>query len=235
MSSFPCLARVLRPSVPHLVRRAFVLVFCCVAGFALLAAPARAGEAAPLPPAQAEAVLQKLREQAAGVTTLQCRFAQEKRLSLFAQTVRSQGSFMYRRPDALRWEYTAPVSSGFVALGGKGAAWSRAGGVESRSALGENREFSTLAQQILPWLGFDEAALRKNYDLDVLSASPPVLRIVPKSEIMRRFLASLTITFDQKGEFAEEVRIQESEGDSTILRFSGQVINAPLADGVFVP
>lgn len=194
--------------------------------------PAAAGQPS-LPPAEAEAVLQKLRAEAAAITSLSCRFVQEKTLVLFSQTVRFEGSFVYRSPGALRWEYNTPVASGFAAANGKGIVWSGAGGLDSRSPLAERRELAALAERILPWLTFDETKLQREYTLDVLAASPPVVRLTPKNSAVRRFLASLTITFAPSGAMAAKVHIQESSGDITLLRFSEPVINAPVSEERF--
>lgn len=212
-------------SVPKLL----LFLLCFVA----LPFPHQAVGKTSLPPAEAEAVLQKLRAEAATITSLNCRFVQEKTLVLFSQTVRSEGAFVYRRPDALRWEYRAPVASGFASANGKGIVWSKAGGLDSRSPLAERRELAALTEQILPWLTFDEEKLRREYILDVLAASPPTLRITPKSPVVRQFLASVTITFAASGAVAEKVRIQEGSGDVTLLHFSKPAINTRIAEELF--
>ena len=178
-------------------------------------------------------MLQKLRAEAAAITSLRCRFVQEKTLVIFSQSVRFEGSVIYRKPDALRWEYSAPVASGFAFANGKGIVWSKAGGLDSRSPLAERRELAALTEQILPWLTFDEEKLRREYTLDVLAAAPPVIRITPKNFTVRQFLASLTITFMSSGAIAEEVRIQEGSGDVTLLRFSNPVVNVRVAGELF--
>lgn len=204
-------------------------LFCVVT----VAFPRLAAGQSPLPPAGAEAVLQKLRAETSAITSLSCRFVQEKALVLFSQTVRFEGSFVYRRSGALRWEYSSPVVSGFAVANGKGIVWSGAGGLDSRSPLTERRELAVLAEQILPWLIFDEEVLRREYMLDVLSASPPILRVTPKSPAVRQFLASVLITFAPSGTVVKEVRIQEGGGDITLLRFSEPIINARISEELF--
>ena len=210
------------------LRQAAVLALPALA----LACPALA-EQPPLPEQEAAPVIARLKAQAATLESLDCRFIQEKRLSLFTRTVLSEGRMVFRRPASLRWEYTRPVSSGFIVRSGKGVSWSHAGGVEQRLELKDSREFAALARQILPWLAFDEEALRGQYSIDVLSPLPAVLRLTPRSEAVRRFLLHMTIRFAPDDAVAEEIRLQEAEGDSTTIRFRDHKRNSPLPPDIF--
>ncbi len=214
------------------------------AAFALLAAlgsvPAGASpDPVPSIPLSAEAarpVLDRLRQGVKNLTSLRCDFTQEKRLAVFSQTLVSRGTLSFRKPDSLRWEYVSPVRSGFVVNGGKGAAWSAAGGEMHKSDLRDSREFAILAEQIALWLAFDEDAISRQYTLEVLSASPAILRLTPKNDGVRRFLRGLILIFAPDDSTAEEVRILEGDnGDSTILRFSNAVRNEALPDALFKP
>ena len=219
--------------LPLLLCLGLLLVVCSAVG--TRAEEPAAGEGAQLDKAEAEAVITRLRQGVSGFTSLSCTFTQEKTLRVFSRTVSSKGRLSFRRPDALRWEYTSPVASGFVVSGGKGAHWSNAGGVFNSSPLKESREFTALSRQVSLWLTFDEDALREQYTVSVLSANPAILRLVPKSEGIRRFLGSLTLEFAADDAVAKRVHIQESGGDSTLLTFSDAVINAPLGDDLFLP
>ncbi len=190
----------------------------------------------PLTGEAAEAVLARLRAGSKSLTTLRADFIQEKHLSMFSQNLVSHGKFSFRAPDSLRWEYTSPVPSGFIVTGGKGAAWSAAGGEMHKSGLRDSPEFSTLADQIGIWLAFDEEAIKRQYSVEVLSASPAVIRLTPKNDTVRRFLRGLILFFAPDDSVAQEVHILEGAGgDTTVLRFSNAVRGETLPDSLFTP
>ena len=62
---------------------------------------------------------QDLQTKAARLNSLQVDFIQEKHMKMLAQPIRSTGRFYYRRPAAIRWEYSSPLQS--VMIMNKGA------------------------------------------------------------------------------------------------------------------
>ncbi len=230
--------------MPPLFRARACLFLLLAAAFCAL--PVRAAPAPgtaivvpdiPLSGEATKSVLARLRDGMKNLSTLRADFTQQKHLAMFSRTLVSQGKLSFRAPDSLRWEYTNPVRSGFIVSGGKGAAWSAAAGEMHKTGLKENPEFSTLADQISIWLTFDEEAIRRQYTVEAMSEDPPIIRLTPKSDAVRRFLRHLVLIFAPDGSHAREVRIMEggTNGDTTVLRFSNTVRGEILPDSLFTP
>lgn len=187
--------------------------------------------ATPLFGADAEAVLARLQRQSAGVERLQADFVQEKHLAMFKSPLLSRGRFHFRRPDALRWEVTNPVRTGFVLQGGKGRRWHERTGKSEAFTVERDPVMRIVAGQLLAWAGTDFERLRRQYRISVLSENPAVLRLVPAAE--DRFLDHLRVSFAPDGRHVQEVELHEKGGDFTRIRFRDAAVNPSLAEGLF--
>jgi len=177
-------------------------------------------------------LLDRLQQLSGRIDTLASDFTQEKYLAIFQDTMVSYGRFYFKKPDALRWELTRPVATGFVITGDRGRRWhERTGGSESFDI---NREpvMKIVAQQLLAWTRADFDGLRKEYRITVLSEEPVQLRLDPLFDTAG-FLDHLLIAFVQDGSHVRSVEVHEKDGDYTRLRFENTMINQPLAKDLF--
>ena len=94
-----------------------------------------------------------IRAAAEKVDSISADFVQEKHLPILTKPLKSNGRLFYRRPDALRWEYTAPVKSVLLMHGGDARRF-----VQSDQGLVEDASVRLQAMQfVMPeisgWLG----------------------------------------------------------------------------------
>ncbi|MCC8194257.1 MAG: outer membrane lipoprotein carrier protein LolA, partial [Deltaproteobacteria bacterium] len=148
--------------------------------------------------------------------------------------VRSTGRFVYKRPDSLRWEYLEPMREGFAITGKAGVRWSDDGDGERRTrfSVGSDPVAEVVARQLMAWITFDVAGIRREYGIETLALDPLILRMTPLRDDVKSVIASITITFSAEGP-ASVVAIEESAGGKTTISFTGTVVNAPVADGDF--
>nr|WP_320050711.1 outer membrane lipoprotein carrier protein LolA [uncultured Desulfuromonas sp.] len=202
--------------------------FVCLL-LALLMMPWSVFAAEPLPQEMAD----DIRQSAAGVETLSSQFVQEKFLSMFAETLTSNGQFYYERPDRLRWELTTPVGSGFVLNGDHGERWHERVAGSEPFRLEDDPAMSLIAEQLFAWARADLAWLQEHYQIELIGVEPICLRLTPPEGQGRAFLDHLLIQFSESAAYVTEVEIHEQDGDYTRIRFSQTQVNAPLADTLF--
>ena len=178
------------------------------------------------------AILDRLQQLSAGIVTLASDFTQEKYLAVFQEAMVSSGRFYFKKPDALRWELTLPVATGFVLQGDQGRRWhERTGGSESFDI---NREpvMKIVAQQLLAWARADFDRLRKEYRITVVAEQPVTLRLDPLFD-SAGFLEHLLIAFVPDGRHVQSVEVHEKDGDYTRILFENTIVNQPLAEELF--
>jgi outer membrane lipoprotein-sorting protein len=178
-----------------------------------------------------EALFDRLRETAAGVSTLRASFVQEKHLAMFREVLTSRGRFAFRKPDRLRWEVTEPSASGFVVAGRGGRRW-RGTAAPEPFDLERDPLMKVVAGQLLAWATADFPALGREYRISVLTREPVTLRLDPLTPASG-FLDYLLISFAPGGAHVSQVEIREKGGDFTRIRFLDTAVNPTLPADLF--
>lgn len=161
------------------------------------------------------------------VNTLHSRFTQEKHLTLLAEPVESQGVFSFEKnPARLRWEYTEPFQNGFLMDGNKTYRLEKGVKKEVKGVMSRN-----VAAQMLVWLTFDLKTLAETYDISYFEGG---VTLTPKNDD-NRLLDKITVWFAKDNPQAlSEIRLDETGGDYTLLKFSDTQINQPLPKDAFL-
>jgi outer membrane lipoprotein-sorting protein len=197
----------------------------------LVALPAVAAE--PTPSGGSPALFSSLERTAGGVKTLSSDFVQEKHLSMFKTVLTSKGRFNFSKPDLLRWELTAPVSSGFVLKGDRGRRWHERTGRTENFQISQEPIMKLVSEQLFAWARADFSWLRKEYRITVLDESPVALRLEPRSAVTAGFLHHLLINFSADGRYVRSVELHEKDGDFTRIKFVNTAVNKPLPADLF--
>lgn len=182
--------------------------------------------------APADDARDRIAKQSAGIESIQATFDQEKRLSVFQETLRSSGRFAFARPDRLRWELLSPVRTGFVLKGNKGERWHEM--MDRREAFSIDRDpvMRAVSEQLMAWASADFARLEAQYEISTLRDAPARFRLVPRSAVLRDQLEAIEVTFAPGERHVAEVFVKEKNGDSTRLTFKGVQLNAALPAGL---
>jgi outer membrane lipoprotein-sorting protein len=180
-----------------------------------------------------EDVQAELRQGAQKVETLKSDIVQEKHLQMFAETLESRGSFMFARPDNLRWEMLEPVASGFVLRGEEGTRWNALSEEVDSFSVDSDPIMGVVAQQLLAWARVDMEWLNTRYRMEVTHSEPVTLRLIPRDAAEAQMIESLTIVFDSQRRHVDEVLMREQGGDWTRMRFTDVEVNADLPAHAF--
>ncbi len=179
------------------------------------------------------ALFTSLERTAGGVSTISSDFVQEKHLALFKTAMTSRGHFYFSKPDRLRWELTAPVSSGFVLKGDKGRRWHERTGRTETFQISQEPVMKLVSEQLFAWAKADFTWLEKEYRITVLQEAPAALRLEPRSAATAGFLHHLLINFSADGRYVRIVELHENDGDYTRIKFVNTVVNKPLQADLF--
>lgn len=180
-----------------------------------------------------QAVLAELQQAAAETHSLSSNFEQEKHLTIFAETLFSQGRFVYQKPDRLRWELLTPVASGFVLQGKQGERWNALSREQRSFSVKNDSIMGMIAQQLLAWARVDLDWLQNRYRIELQSSEPISLRLYPINADEAGLISYLQVLFSADHRHVAEVLMVDQEGDSTLLRFSDVQINTKLPTDAF--
>lgn len=199
-------------------------VALCLVALAL-ALPAGAS-ASPLDDA-----LARIEAARAGVRALRADFVQEKVVSLFAETVRSTGKLVVRRPDRLRWQVLAPDESLFV-IAGPSVRYRLPGArgnvdVRTAGALG------AVLRDLVAFLAGPLGEVRGRYRLALAEGNPVVLVATPTSRDVARSVRTMRLRFSRDLRVLDGVVLEEPGGDRADIRFTNVRINPQVPDSAF--
>jgi outer membrane lipoprotein carrier protein len=151
--------------------------------------------------------------------TLRARFVQTRVFTAIGEEERSAGVLYYRKPDRLRWEYSAPDRSFTVIAGDRGwAVFPRIRQVQ-RFEVGRSR-----ADGILSTIGFGACgpAFADSFDT-TLGPGPrgaPVLSMTPRRPELAASFTRIELTLDEKDHLPRDILLHETSGDTTRIELS---------------
>lgn len=216
--------------------RSWLVAVCVLAGLAT------AGFAADLPDPDAEgltlsqrfeALVERIGIEQGRLRTLEARFVQHKESELLLAPEESYGTFSYRAPDDLRWDYDAPTNVVVVVGPEEMVTWYRDLGRVERTRVGRQKD------QVLKFLGagasFD--TLRRYFTVSATfpkdRGEPYLLTLEPGSSRVARRIASMSLRLDRQLFVPVFVRIVEPGGGVTELSFEDLRVNGEIPDDRF--
>lgn len=181
---------------------------------------------------QSREVVSSLTEAATSMQTLQCRFVQQKTMSMLAEPTISEGTLHYAAPDKMRWEYAKPYPFALIVNGAQ-TIRIKDGKAETLDA-NQAKMYKGLADLIMGSTSGKKLFDTTAFDI-VLFDDGNVWKaeMTPKRRDMKRMFSQLVFCFDKTLQTATQVEFIESDGDKTIIQFSEIELDAVIDDGTF--
>lgn len=164
--------------------------------------------------------------------TLRARFVQTKVFELLDETDESGGTLYYRKPDAVRWQYTRPDSSYTVLRGDSGwAVFPHIRQVQRFDLRGSR------AANVLAIVGFGACGpdLETSFEISLGPAvdEMPVLVLIPKAAALASSFDRIELVLDPKSYLPRRVAMHETAGDTTRFEFLDLQPGAPIEPALF--
>lgn len=173
---------------------------------------------------------ESIRAAAENVKAVSADFVQEKHLPILAKPLVSNGRFVYRRPDSLRWEYFSPVKSVLLMVDGKARRF-----VQSEDGLMEDAGARLQAMQfVMPEIGgWLSGRFEDNPMFEARLEEDGRIVLIPKDEGMARFIQRIELLLSDQPGVIEQVLIFEGEKAYTRMRFTDIQVNPVIDDRLF--
>jgi outer membrane lipoprotein-sorting protein len=168
--------------------------------------------------------LDQLSEQLGEPEVVRGSFIQEKHLRALPQPLTSRGTFVLAKDYGLLWLLQRPLQQDYRI---------DAQGIARRSEQGWQfvAQQSATAQQnrlFLAVLKGDSSGLRQDFELSLSgSADAWQLDLTPRSVLLKQVFKAIVIS---GGELVQRIELQETQGDSTVLRLEDNQVDQSLND-----
>lgn len=174
------------------------------------------------------------RERQKGITGLSATVVQRKRDPLLKNEAVSRGKLSFRKPASLRWEVESPERWIVVMDGRTVTTYYPARKEAERRDMQD--DFSSRAA-----LGFIESGisaslpeLERRFHVDLFrSDDQVVLRLIPRSKMLSRAVASIRIHQDPVEGRPRRIVVEGARGDRTETTFSGVTLNPDFPPDTF--
>lgn len=168
--------------------------------------------------------LAQLSEQLGEPEVVRGSFIQEKHLRALPQPLASRGTFVLAKDHGLLWLLERPLQQDYRI---------DAQGIARRSEQGWQfvAQQSATAQQnrlFLAVLKGDSSGLRQDFELSLSgTAEAWQLDLTPRSVLLKQVFKAIVIN---GGELVQRIELQETQGDSTVLRLEDNQADQSLSD-----
>jgi len=186
----------------------------------------------PLTASQQQQVMEKIDCAARSMSSMQCDFIQTKRMKLLRGEMESRGVMYFKKPDCLRWQYTAPYDYSFILNGDKVSLVS----AKSKQKIDVQRN-KILRQITTIILGCITAGgLNSPSDFRVELYKTPTAysaKLYPKKKELKQIYDVIEITFNDALSMVSRVVMTEKSGDVTTVKLLNVKTNPTIDDRTF--
>jgi len=151
-------------------------------------------------------------------------------MKILSRPLVSGGSFHFKAPSSLRWEYRYPVQSVLLAHDGTTRRYIRRNGTIIEDSGAHLQSLHVVLEEITRWLKgrFDE-----NPSFTVRQEPGPKIVLSPKEKSLALMIQRIELIFSEHPGIMKSVVIYEGEDSFTRLDFKNVILNQPLADSLF--
>ena len=174
----------------------------------------------------------RIRESFSRVKSIRTDFVQEKRMKILARPLVSEGSFQYRAPADIRWEYRNPIRSVLMMDNGdvKRYTWNGSAWVEDRGAGLEAMRF--VLQDISGWVS-GEFGSSSHFRAELKEGDPVRVTLIPRDPSIGSFIQQVVLTLSPQPGVLKSVEIVEGPGSSTLIELRNTVVNVSFPEDLF--
>lgn len=187
-----------------------------------------------MPAAERTRWFEETRERQKGINALSASVTQRKRHPLLKEEVVSKGKFSFRKPGTLRWEVEKPERMIVVVDGGTMTTYYPLRGEVERRDVRDNIASRTAMDFLASGIFLSLPELERRFLVDLFRGDRQVvLRLIPRSKMLSRSIASIRILQDAADGLPQRIVVQGTKGDLTETTFSGVAINPAFPPDTF--
>lgn len=186
----------------------------------------------PLTGKELSAAVATLNKTSSQLKSLQCDFTQTKHLKMLKDKMISKGKMYYSSPDKLRWEYTSPYQYIFIFNGTK--VYIKNKGTQNVIDTKSNKIFKEVARIMMQTVTGKALSNSEDFSVSISKDSKSYQVILtPKKKDLKQLFYKVRLNFSQTSKLITEIRLDEKNGDYTVISMTNTKIDIPLNAKLF--
>lgn len=174
----------------------------------------------------------RLRRDAARISSLSADFVQKKSMKILSKPLVSTGKFFYAAPDSIRWEYVKPIRSIVISDGGISKRYIASGGKMIEDKTGGAQAMKLVLDEVAWWMKGKFSA-NPSFAASVREGPETVIVLTPTGKNTAGMIEKIEITVSRKDAVVKTVRIVEGAAAETRIDFLHTAVNPALPPGTF--
>ena len=172
-----------------------------------------------------------VKKMAMNISTIESDFIQEKHLTMLEEVLISKGYFCYKKDNKVRWEYKTPIQ--YLILINEGNFTIYDGNKKSEFDVNSNAIFKKINDMIVN--SIQGSILEdENFTISYFENSEFYLtKLIPIEKNIKKMLHSINIYFDKKDFSVSMMKMNETSGDYTDIKFINKKMNEAIPDSIF--
>ncbi|MBI5073917.1 MAG: outer membrane lipoprotein carrier protein LolA [Nitrospirae bacterium] len=171
-------------------------------------------------------ILDDLKAKQAKIKTVSANFTQEKKTRLLTKPIKTEGRFLYRQPDRIRWEYRGSVNMQ-VLFNGKDI-WIYYPDMKEADKLTGLSQYGSMMQ-------FDVLTMSRDYTITARKEKSIIfLKFSPK---VKGPISHIEMEIPEESSFPRMAKLFDPNNEPTTIMFSDVKLNPDIKDDnfIFVP
>lgn len=165
------------------------------------------------------------------MNTLRSDFVQEKSISMLKNKLISNGSFVFKKANKLRMEYSKPYPYIFVM--NEDQITIKNDQKKSNVSVNSNKLFKMISQLTIDCVT-GNILNSKDFDVDIFENDKVYsLVLIPNQEMVKSLFDEIDLLVSKSDFTVDRIDLKEISGDSTTLIFNNKNINSPVSDEAF--
>jgi outer membrane lipoprotein-sorting protein len=173
----------------------------------------------------------KFNDESAKIKSISSNFEQEKELTILSEKIISKGEFRFKRENKIRIEYLDPFYYLMIINGDKMII------KDDQNETTMNVRSNKLFQQVNNIMVESvNGTIIDNEDFSVRifeDASRYLMEMTPVDKTLKGFFNTILIYADKESFSVTQILMNESSGDTTLIKFVNRNLNAQLSDEIF--
>ncbi len=178
------------------------------------------------------ALKSKLAKHTSSTNSIESNFVQEKHLWMLDEVVISEGEFLFKKENSVKWQYNTPIEYTIIIHNGKFTIVNS--NKVNEFSIDSNPLFREINKMIVTAIRGDfidnpdfDAAFFEDQDSYLASLTPT------KNQVSS-MLESIEIYFNKQNMQVEQVIFREPGDDYTLITFKNKILNSDLSDDRFL-
>jgi outer membrane lipoprotein-sorting protein len=175
-------------------------------------------------------VLAALKKSSESATTVQADFEEEKVMAVLKAPQRSSGVFYYRKNDQLRWEQQKPTQYIILINGYKLRVQEK--GKEKN--VGQAGRMASQIRDLMLGLVNGDFQNSKDFSQTISeNSSAYQISLVPVNKRLKGMYIQIDLVFAKSTMRLKDLTFLHKDGDRSMMRFSNEKVNQPIAERLF--